>query len=202
MEAESERCLEAPRPAAALVVTFHTVLPMPHCLTCLSVPARALTTSAAPPEIHMTPSAALLEKAAPKPKVFLQGVTPSSLLSQQVGLRICSSTPRLSVFLIAQTSRKYSLFLKTVFSVPARSSLTLKGLMILLERGNWHVSQRNGSRRVWNSLQTRRRNQIIQKHVTLVINAPLMFLVLATRLILKMLQLLYANVLLITSLLV
>lgn len=132
------KCLEAPQRAVALAATFHTVPPMPHYLTCLSVPVRALTTSAAPPETLMTRWAVPLEEAALKPKVFLQGVTPSSLLPQQPAFRRGSATllPRLSVFLIAQRSSKHSLCHKTVFSVPARSSLTLKGLMIVLERVN------------------------------------------------------------------
>lgn len=131
-----ERCLGAPQPAVALVATFHTVLPMPRCLTCLSVAARAPTTSAAPPETSMTLSAVLLEEAAPKPKVFLQEVTPSSLPSQQVGFRTCSATlpPYMAVSLIAQRSSKHCLCLTTLFSVPARSSLTSKELMTVLER--------------------------------------------------------------------
>lgn len=102
---ERERRLEAPQPAVALAAISHTVPPTLHCLTCLSVPARALTTSAAPPETLMNLSAVLLEEV-PLPKVFLQGVTPSSLLSRQLEFRICSAIlpPRLSVSLIAQTS--------------------------------------------------------------------------------------------------
>lgn len=130
---ERERCLEAPRPAVAQAATFHTVPPTLHCLTCLSVPARALTTSAAPPETPMTPSAVLQEEAVHKPKVFLQGVTASSLLSRQVGFR-ATLPPRLSVSLIVQTSSKRSLCLTTVLSVPARSSVTLKGLTTVLQR--------------------------------------------------------------------
>lgn len=131
---ESERCLEAPRRAAAQAATSHTVPPTLRCLTCLSVPARAPTTSAAPQETPRTPSAVQLEGAAHKPKVFLQGVTPSSLLSRQVGFRIHLAVlpPRLSVSPIAQTSSKHSP--TTVFSAPARSSLTLKGLTTVLER--------------------------------------------------------------------
>lgn len=137
-----ESCPEAPRPAVALVATFHTVPPMPHCLTCLSVPVRALTTSAARPETSKTPLVVLLEEAAPKPKVFLQGVTHWSLpaetlhlLPQQVS-SISSSTIRCcpSVFQITQTQIKHSLCLTTVSSVLARSSLTLKGLMTVLAR--------------------------------------------------------------------
>lgn len=132
--AARERCREAPRPAVALVVTFHTVPPMPRCLTCLSVPVRALTISAAPPEIPMTLLAALLEEAAPEPKVFLQGVTLSHDLFRQMGFRTCSSIqpPHLSVFLIALISHSHSLHQTTVYSVPARSLLTLKGLMTAL----------------------------------------------------------------------
>jgi len=132
---ERERCLEAPRPAVALVATFRTAPPALHCLTCLSVPVRALTNSAASPETPTSPSAALLEEAAHKPKVILQGVTPSCLSSQRAGFRRCSSTlpARLSVSLITETSSQHALCHTTVFSVPARSSLTLKGLMKVLE---------------------------------------------------------------------
>lgn len=135
VEVERERRPEVPQPAVALVATFHTVPPMPHYPICLLVPVRALTTSAAPSETPRTPSAVLLEEAAPKPKVFLQGVIPSSLRSHQVG--ICSTTcrtPHLSVFLIVQTSSRHSLCLTAVFSAPAWSSLTLKGLVTVLER--------------------------------------------------------------------
>lgn len=125
---ERERCLKAPRLAVARVATSHTVPPTLHCRTCLSVPARALTTSAAPPEIPTTPSAVLSEEAAHKPKGFLQGVTLSSLLSRQVVFRL-TRPPRLSVSLIAQTPSKNLLCLTTVPSAPARSSLSLKGLM-------------------------------------------------------------------------
>lgn len=131
---ESERCLEAPRRAAAQAATSHTVPPTLRCLTCLSVPARALTTSAAPRETPRNPTAVLLEEAAHKPKVFLQGVTPSSLLSRQAGFRIrlAGLPPHLSASPIAQASSRHSP--TTAFSAPARSSLTLKGLTTVLER--------------------------------------------------------------------
>lgn len=180
--AETKGCLEAPQPAAALVATFHTVPPTLRCLTCLSAAVRALTTLAAPPENPMTLLEALLEEAAPKPKVSLQGVTPSSLRSQRVGFR--TLPPRLSVSLIAETST-------TVLSMPARSSVTLKELMTVLETVIWHILQKDGSRRVWK-----------KKHVTLAINTPLMSLVLSTHVFLETPQRQHANVQIIQTLLV
>lgn len=113
------RSPEAPRSAVARAATSHTVPPTPRCLTCLSAPARAATTLAAPPGTPTTP----------KPKALLQGVRASSLLPQPVAFRP-SLPPRQSVSLIAQKSRK------SWHCRAARSSPTLKELMTVWEKMN------------------------------------------------------------------
>lgn len=121
------RCLEAPRSAVAPAATSPTVPPTPRCLTCLSVPARVPTTSAAPPGTPTTPSAA------PNPEA-----TASSRLPQPAAFRL-RLPPRPSVSPTAQKSSS------RWRCQAARSSLTLKGLMTVMERLNYCPSQKDGS---------------------------------------------------------
>lgn len=148
------RCPEAPRSAAAPAATSHTVPPTPRCPTSLSAAARVATTSASPPGTPTTPSAAR------KPKVLLWEATASSPLPQPAAFRR-GLPPRPSAPPAAQKgSKRWP-------CQAARSSLTLKGLMTVLERMSYCPLQRVGSRGASSSLSTPRTTLIMQKQVTI-----------------------------------